>query len=566
MRDATDPVHNPIPDPDATAGRTPAHQQDDAPVTAGSPAAREIRAAAREVFGHDELRPGQQEATSAVLAGHDVLLVLPTGAGKSLAYQLPAVLVDGPTLVVSPLLALQQDQVVHLADGGTQTRARRISSAETPRQRSEALAEARAGDVEFLFMSPEQLANDEVLTEVAALGPSLVAVDEAHCVSSWGHDFRPDYLRLGDLIERIGSPRIIALTATAAPPVRRDIVTRLRMRDPMTFVAGITRENIHLGVNRYVTARDQHQAVVEAATATAGPGLVYARTRSAVEELAADLDTAGLRVAAYHAGLAKAERAAAHEAFLSGELDVMVATSAFGMGVDKPDIRFVFHAHAPDSPDNYYQEVGRAGRDGEPALGVLFYRPEDLSLARFFTAGIPDTEDVAAVLQALPDSDTSGVDRAVLAEQSGVSSHRVGRILNLLDDARPDLELGSSDQSPVQLVRERAEAHRSMQESRIEMMRGYAETTQCRRQFLLSYFGEEKSELCQDCDNCVSGTARERAASGPFGVQDRVTHRSFGDGMIMDVDGDQVTVLFADVGYRTLHLPTVLEGGLLESA
>jgi ATP-dependent DNA helicase RecQ len=543
------------------------HPSTSAPPLSGRTATRKIRAAARDVFGHDELRPGQQEATSAVLAGHDVLLVLPTGAGKSLAYQLPAVLVDGPTLVISPLLALQQDQVVHLADGGGQTEARRISSAETPRQRQEALAQARAGDVEFLFMSPEQLANEEVLSDVAELAPSLVAVDEAHCVSSWGHDFRPDYLRLGELIERIGSPRIIALTATAAPPVRSDIVTRLRMRDPMTFVAGITRDNIHLSVNRYVTAREQHRAVVDAACATAGPGIVYARTRSAVEQLAADLDAAGLEVSAYHAGLAKSAREAAHEAFLAGTVDVLVATSAFGMGVDKPDIRFVLHAQAPESPDNYYQEVGRAGRDGEPAVGALFYRPEDLSLARFFKAGIPDAEDVAAVLQALPDSDTSGVDRAALAEQCGLSPRKVGRILNLLDDAQADQPADPpEDQSLVQQVRERAEAYRAMQESRIEMMRGYAETTQCRRQFLLSYFGEDSSELCQDCDNCDSGRAHERAASGPFGVQDRVTHRSFGDGMIMDVDGEQVTVLFSDVGYRTLHLPTVLEGGLLESA
>jgi ATP-dependent DNA helicase RecQ len=476
---------------------------------------------------------------------------------------LPAILVDGPTLVISPLLALQQDQVVHLADGGRETRARRISSAETERQRRTALDEARAGDVEFLFMSPEQLANDEVRARVQELGPSLVAVDEAHCVSSWGHDFRPDYLRLGELIEHLGSPRIIALTATAAPPVRRDIVTRLRMRNPLTLVSGITRDNIHLSVTRCLTARDQQQAVVEAALSTAGPGIVYARTRAAVEQLATELGDAGLSVARYHAGLSKKERATAHHAFLDTELDVIVATSAFGMGVDKPDIRFVLHAQAPESPDNYYQEVGRAGRDGEPAVGALFYRPEDLSLARFFTAGVPAAEDVARVLQAMPDSDTGHLDRAGLAKDCGLSRRKVDRLLNLLDETQL---ADQQDLNPVQAVRQRAEAHRAMQESRIEMMRGYAETLQCRQQFLLSYFGEDDPELCHDCDNCQSGRSHERQASGPFGVQDKVRHRSFGDGMIMDVDGEQVTVLFDEVGYRTLHLPTVVEGGLLESA
>jgi ATP-dependent DNA helicase RecQ len=509
----------------------------------------DIQATARDVFGHDDLRPGQQEATRAVLEGHDVLLVLPTGGGKSLAYQLPAILVDGPTIVISPLLALQHDQVEHLADGGEQTRARRVSSAETAQQRAAALAQAASGEVEFLFMSPEQLANEGVLAAVAALKPSLVAVDEAHCVSSWGHDFRPDYLRLGDLIEQLGHPRVIALTATAAPPVRRDIVERLKLKDPRTFVAGIARDNIHLSVTRCLTARDQHQAVVEAARTTAGPGIVYGRTRAEVEKIADDLGAAGLTVTAYHAGLAKSARDRAHHAFLHGELDVMVATSAFGMGVDKPDIRFVLHSQAPESPDNYYQEVGRAGRDGEPAVGALFYRPEDLSLARFFTAAIPSTPDVAKVLQALPDRDTSSVDRAALAAECGVGARKLGRILNLLDETSAGDDSG---ENPVQLVRQRAEAHRAMQESRIEMMRGYV--------------GEDESELCQDCDNCESGRAHERSVNGPFGVQDRVRHRTFGDGMIMDVDGDQVTVLFGDVGYRTLHLPTVLDGGLLESA
>jgi ATP-dependent DNA helicase RecQ len=527
------------------------------------PDVADIREHAQRVFGHDRLRPGQQEATAALLEGHDVLLVLPTGAGKSLAYQLPAVLVDGPTVVISPLLALQRDQVEHLADGGEHTTARRISSAETERQRAQALAEAAAGKVEFLFLAPEQLANDEMLEQVAAIRPSLVAVDEAHCVSAWGHDFRPDYLRLGELIERLGSPRVIALTATAAPPVRRDIVTRLRMRNAKTFVAGITRENIHLSVSRSVTGEEQRRAVLEAAQSTAGPGIVYVRTRAAAEEFATALTAAGLRAAAYHAGLPKRVRESTYEAYMAGDLDVMSATSAFGMGVDKPDIRFVLHAQAPESLDNYYQEVGRAGRDQEPAVGALFYRPEDLSLARFFSSPIPDRGDVTSVLAALEKVGTksSSADRAALAEASGLGVRKLGRILNLLDEVWDD----DSEETMVERAVSQAKAHRAMQESRIEMMRRYAETMQCRREFLLSYFGEESAEPCGDCDNCVSGRAQERDDFGPFAVGEKVRHARFGDGVVMGLDGEQSTVLFADVGYRTLHLPTVVDGGLLEA-
>jgi ATP-dependent DNA helicase RecQ len=521
----------------------------------------DVQLTAREIFGHDRLRPGQREAAGAVLEGHDVLLVLPTGAGKSLAYQLPAVMVDGPTVVVSPLLALQHDQVIRLEDAGRETRARRVSSAESAKERAEALAMAAVGDVEFLFMSPEQLANAEVLAEVADLRPALVAVDEAHCVSSWGHDFRPDYLRLGELIEQLGSPRIIALTATAAPPVRHDILERLRMRDAVTIVAGITRDNISLSVRRCLSADTQRRAVLEGATSTAGPGIIYVRTRKAAEEYSEAVAEAGLRSLPYHAGLRRQERDDAHALFMAGEVDVMVATSAFGMGVDKPDIRFVLHAHAPESVDTYYQEIGRAGRDGKPAVAVLFYRPEDLGRARFFTAGLPDEAEVAAVVAAMPSSDEPQ-NRSALARKLELSPRTVGRILNLLDDVQAD---PGADESLTGSVMARAEAQRSMQRSRIEMMRAYAETMRCRRQFLLGYFGETASQPCHDCDNCQADAAEpEEAATGPFPVQASVRHPTFGEGVVMDADGEQLTVLFSDVGYRTLHVPTVVSEGLLD--
>jgi ATP-dependent DNA helicase RecQ len=516
-----------------------------------------LQQTAEDLFGLDQLRPGQVEAAAALVEGRDVLLVLPTGGGKSLAYQLPAVLVDGPTLVISPLLALQRDQMERLTARSAHTRAVRISSAETDSENDQALVDIAAG-AEFLFLSPEQLAKPEVLQRVADLGPTLVAVDEAHCVSTWGHDFRPDYLRLGELIEVLGSPRVIALTATAAAPVREDIVARLRLHNPLTIVKGLARDNIHLRVDRFVTAGDQERAVVEAATSMDGPGIVYVRTRKAAEQYADTLAQTGLSAAAYHAGLRQSTRDDVQTRFFDGGLDVIVATSAFGMGVDKADIRFVLHAHAPDSPDSYYQEVGRAGRDGRPAVAILLYRPEDLSLSRFFVVGVPAGDDVERVIGAVGEADLESLDRRRLAKRLGLGARKLGRILNLLQEVD-----GATPAERVQAVTARALAHRSLTDSRLEMMRSYAETRQCRRQFLLGYFGEESTDLCGDCDNCRSGVATRTSEPAAFAIQSRVDHTDFGPGVVMDIDSDVVTVLFESVGYRTLHVPTVLERDLL---
>jgi ATP-dependent DNA helicase RecQ len=529
-----------------------------------------IGAAAYRVFGHRKLRPGQREAVQALLDGHDVLLIEPTGGGKSLAYQLPAVLLDGPTVVVSPLLALQKDQMERLTLRGRHTRAGRLSSAEGARERRETLEAMARGEVEFLFLAPEQLANDEVRSRVAALAPSLIAVDEAHCVSSWGHDFRPDYAQLGALLDDLAPdggarPRLVAMTATAAPPVRDDIVARLRLQQPTVIVGGTARENIYLAVRRCMDEDDQQDGVVEAATSLAGPGIVYLRTRAATERYADELTRRGLRASPYHGGLGTKARNAAQVDFMAGDVDVMVATSAFGMGVDKPDIRFVLHGQAPESPDSYYQEVGRAGRDGQPAVAILFYRPEDLGLATFFTAPVPKARDVEKVVVALATSDEEVPSRPALARSSGLGPRTLGRILNLMEELEPD----GGGESEVDRVVNRAEAYRAMQKSRIEMMRAYAETQRCRRQFLLSYFGETDPGLCGDCDSCRTGSAEreqeqaEDAAESPFRHQDPVHHEAFGDGLVMSLDGEEVTVLFDDVGYRTLHLPTVVEHELL---
>jgi ATP-dependent DNA helicase RecQ len=525
---------------------------------------RRVREVARDVFGHTSLLPGQEEAMGALLDGHDVLLVAPTGAGKSLAYQVPAVLLDGPTVVISPLLALQRDQLESLTDADERTQGVRLSSAETPKQQEEALAAVASGESEFVFLSPEQLAREEVQERLAELRPSLVAVDEAHCVSAWGHDFRPDYFRLGELIATLGSPRVIALTATAAPPVRQDIVDRIRLKDPRTLVTGFARPNLALIVRRCVDEGEQRDQVLDAVRDTPGPGIVYCRTRKATEQLAGALTDSGVEAVVYHAGLSKKRRDEAHDRFMSGDLDVVVATSAFGMGIDKPDIRFVFHAQAPESLDTYYQEVGRAGRDGEPASAVLFYRPEDLALGRFFSGAPPKKADVRKVLDAA--GTTAEVDRDEVRRATGLGPRKVGRILNLLDEVTAG-DAPRSKNALVEAVVAQGESHRALENSRVEMMRGYAETDRCRWQFILGYFGEESGEPCGHCDRCEEGTAESTPqGSGRFALQSRVTHPEFGDGTVMDVENDKITVLFESAGYRTLALGIVEDEDLLTDA
>lgn len=533
------------------------------------PTLADVRVTAREVFGYRDLRPGQREAISALLDGRDVLLVLPTGAGKSAVYQVPGLELPGPTLVVSPLIALQQDQVRSLLElGDDDARAAAVSSAVPAAERRAALEAAAAGELEFLFLSPEQLANEEVLDAVRAARPSLVAVDEAHCVSTWGHDFRPEYLRVGERLDTLDPrPRVLALTATASPPVREDVAERLRLRDAAVIVRGFARPGIALEVVRAVEAADKDRAVVERVRAEAehGVGIVYVATRRRTTEVADALAEAGLRTAAYHGGLRRAERDEAQRRFTEDELDVVVATSAFGMGIDKPDVRFVVHADVPGSPDSYYQEVGRAGRDGEPAVAVLFHRPEDLGLQRYFAVGVPDRDDLREVARALGRG----------APASGSSSsggrarlpRRLARLRALVEDARA---LAGEDAHPAavaDVAHELAEARRRVDDSRLQMMRAYAETTQCRRQFLLAYLGEDLPEPCGRCDTCWAGTAAERSAddrSAPWSTGSTVQHPEFGAGTVMGYEGDdRVTVLFETHGYRTLSLDTVAEQDLL---
>jgi ATP-dependent DNA helicase RecQ len=532
---------------------------------------------AAETFGWSQLRDEQLQAMEQVMAGHDVLAVLPTGAGKSAIYQVPALLLDGPTLVVSPLIALQQDQLEGIAD----TRAPEavaVNSAQRSGEHKQAWEAIRHGAAEYVFLSPEQLAKDEVVDALVNLGVSLFVVDEAHCVTAWGHDFRPDYLRLSPVIERLGHPRVIALTATAALPVRQEIVERLGMREHREVIASFDRPNLHLAVERFTDDTDKQHAVITRVRAlTADPatrrGLVYVASRKETERYADELAQCEVRVAAYHAGMAMADREKIHEQFLADELDVVVATSAFGMGIDKPNVRFVVHASAPESLDSYYQQIGRAGRDSQPAKITLFYRPEDLSLQTFLTTSKAPEETLGEVVHALQEHDQP-IRPAQLKNQVNASAAKRTKAVNLLEQAgaistTSDGQLQYVDpdlptEQAVERAVDAAETHQRLIQSRIEMMRGYAETTRCRRQYLLGYFGEILAHPCGNCDTCEAGTAEEQPAhNDEFPQGSTVHHAEWGHGVVMSIEQDRLTVLFDDVGYKTLSLPAVHKHDLL---
>ncbi|NEA51579.1 RecQ family ATP-dependent DNA helicase, partial [Streptomyces sp. SID10815] len=482
--------------------------------------AQRLRAAAAEMFGWDALRPGQLTAMEWVLAGDDALVVMPTGSGKSAVFQAPAPLLPGPVVVVSPLLALQRDQIAGLPERAP--RAVALNSALTAAEEQAAWRAVDEGDAGFVYLAPEQLAKDEVVERLAEAHPALFVVDEAQCVSSWGHDFRPDYLRLEQAVRRLGRPPLLALTATAAPPVRREIVERLGMERPKVLVTGFDRPGIRLEARRFRDDEERRRALIERAAAEPKPGLVYAATRKDTERYARELADLGFAAEAYHAGLRAAERRRIHEAFQSGRADVVVATSAFGMGIDKEDVRFVLHAALPGSLDAYYQEIGRAGRDGGPALAVLHYRPEDTGMQAYFASRTTGRDTLDEVADAVHEHRDDPADLAALREDTGLSRPRVTTAVNLLEEAgavttgeegevRPTP--GADPDEAAARAERTAEAHRRTDRSRVEMARAYAETTGCRRHFLLGYFGEAYEPPCGNCDRCEAAAADPDAAA-----------------------------------------------------
>jgi ATP-dependent DNA helicase RecQ len=541
------------------------------PVPPPKPTRLDVASTARRLDDDvDRLRPQQREAMEAVLQ-HDTLAVLATGSGKTLVYQVAADLLPGPTVVVSPTLALHADQVAALRESGAG--AEQLNGSVRGRRRDRVLEAFGSGELEFLLVTPEQLATPDVVERLAAAGPSLFVVDEAHCVSAWGEDFRPEYAALGPAVEQLGRPRVLELTATASPAVRAEIVAALGMAEPRVVVGDVDRREIWLGVEE---CRDEDHATELLVELLSGRtedevALVYVATRRRTEELAEVLGAHGLAARAYHGAMRVKERDEVHRGFRDGSIRLVVATSAFGLGVDKEDVRLVLHADPTESLDDYWQEAGRAGRDGEAARAILLTRPEGYGLRRYFAAGTgASREDLDAVTAALADGPSRV---AAIAERSGLSPTRVRRALNALtrtgsatqDRAEARLLPRTDRRWAVERATAFVEQLQARRETGVALVRRYAETTDCRRRLVLELLGEEHPEPCGRCDSCDAGTSTS-ATDRPHRIGARVRHEEFGPGVVTAYEGDRVVVLFEEHGYRTLDLELVMEHDLLQAA
>jgi ATP-dependent DNA helicase RecQ len=523
---------------------------------------------AAAVFGF-ELRPAQRQAAQAVVDGRDTLAVLPTGSGKSAIYQVAGLALGGLTVVVSPLIALQRDQVRSMTARGVSSVL--LNSAQHVADRAAALAALRTGGAGFVMLGPEQLASDESLAAIAggAQPVTLLAVDEAHLVSEWGHDFRPEYLRLTDVITALGRPTLLALTATAAPPVQADITRQLAMRDPEVIVADFDRPTISLAVRRTRHGVPEAQAIddrtVEVVLAHDTPTLVYALTHARCESLAERLRLDSYPAAAYHAGMPAAERSRVQDDFFAGRLEIVVATSAFGMGIDKPDVRTVVHAGMTGSLDEYYQEIGRAGRDGGKAQAILVHDERTVRIPRLLAARSRLTAGaVHAVVDALEAAGPTA-SLASIAEVSAQSRHTVERVvdelleLGALQPAGNDtVEVSGLPRSAFTDVRAAGDRRQTILTSRIDAARHYAETTTCRRAELLAYFGEHYEPPCGTCDNDRVAAPAPTSPRTTGGTD--VHHRLWGHGVLLSQDEHEVTVAFDSVGYRHLTAASLTNG------
>ncbi len=436
---------------------------------------------------------------------------MPTGSGKSAIYQITGMMIKGTVLVISPLIALQKDQVDSINAQGDEAKALVINSTQKSSEFTENLERIEAKCCKFVFLAPEQLRKDETIAALEKADIALFVVDEAHCVSEWGHDFRPDYLQLSTAIERLGYPTVLAMTATASPQVREEIVDRLRLTKPNVLIGGFDRPNIHLRVDHFEEGDKKLEALLHHVRWAEKPGIVYVGTRKMAETIMRSLDEEGVSALFYHGGLKGAEREEIQERFMKGEAEVIIATNAFGMGIDKADIRFVYHYDAPDSLDAYYQEIGRAGRDGEKADAILFFRRQDIGAQAFHTGqGKVDTKQLESIAETLSEKDEP-VEPEELAEEVNLSTRKLTNALHRLEDAGavevlPTGEVQLAEDTDITEATEEAaeqqEQRKERNKERLREMREYADTTTCRRELLLRYFGDDFTGPCQNCDNC----------------------------------------------------------------
>lgn len=511
----------------------------------------------REHFGFSDFREGQGEVIASILEGKDAIVVMPTGSGKSLCYQLPAMMFEGATLVVSPLIALMKDQVDALK--ARDLPATFINSSLAEREQWSRIEALRRGEFKLVYVAPERFRSSRFLDALKSINVSLFAVDEAHCISTWGHDFRPDYLRLKNVVKALNvdgrRAQTLALTATATPYVRSDIIQQLGLSKPETFVSGFDRPNLTIDVVHTEKEREKVARIKRLAKTHEGSGIIYAATRKAVEQVTAQLQGQGLSVSAYHAGLGDAMRVRAQEDFMTGRTQMIVATNAFGMGIDKPDIRFVAHYQMPGSIEAYYQEIGRAGRDGLPSSCVLLFNYADKNTHDFFIEGsYPSAEQVRDIYSVLLSTRLKRIElsTAEIAKRAGVRNEmsvnaslylleRAGHIHRLANSknfggpssappweadagtaaaapvstrekpgrgSRAILMLDSVPAAKLRVTPVEVERRAALERRKLREMIEFCYTEYCYRAHILDYFGDRHhARQCGTCGNCSPASA-----------------------------------------------------------
>jgi ATP-dependent DNA helicase RecQ len=564
-----------------------------------------IRRLLNNVFGIERLRDGQQRVIDSVLDGRDTLAIMPTGSGKSLCYQIPARILDGTTVVVSPLISLMKDQLEKLDELGI--RAVQVNSSLHADEEREALAAIAEGRCEIVFCTPERLITPEFVAVLKSAKIALAVVDEAHCISQWGHDFRPAYLEMAGALDALGKPPVLALTATATEDVMEDIGRQLNRTRLNVVNTGIYRPNLEYRVVQVTNADEKLGEALRLVRETAGKGIVYAATVKAAEDVYARLQEAGESVTIYHGKLGAGERKANQDLYMNDERRVMVATNAFGMGIDKPDTRFVVHLQIPANLEAYYQESGRAGRDGLDAECTLLFLQDDKRVQQFFLVKhYPSADEIRAVYEAVRDlAERETATPARIAEvtaelhEAHVAGSHLKVCLKLLKDAkllrqnRKLAYLAGSAEPKASLFEALAAVYRQKQErdkEALEQMVSYAVSGFCRWKVLLDHFGDEVEgfEKCCRCDNCRNppaatlledivirddefapkdeGPGAAQDAGPHFAPGDRASVAKYGEGVVLSVAGDQVTIKFPDGEHRAFMIDYVHPAAAAEPA